>query len=92
MHTEREPTARPHPIRIERAVHRLRRHVIPSALIVGGVGLAAADVSAGIGWGLAVVGAALALQPQAQGPTVSDAAGGLAGVTGARPRSYCADR
>jgi len=63
MHTERELTARQHPIRVERAVHRLRRHVIPSALIVGGVGLAAADVSVGIGWGLAVMGAALALQP-----------------------------
>jgi hypothetical protein len=60
MDTKRKPSACRHPIRAERALHRLRRHAIPSALVVGGVGLAAADVSVGIGWGLVLAGAALA--------------------------------
>ena len=83
---KRPPSARRHPLRVERAVHRLRRHAIPAALVAGGVGLAAADVSAGIGWGLALGGAALALQPY-PGPATAKA-----GATGARPRTYGADR
>jgi hypothetical protein len=39
-----------------------RRLAIAAALVVGGAGLAAADVSVGIGWGLALVGAALAAE------------------------------
>jgi hypothetical protein len=63
MDTEREPSARRYSTSVERGVHPLRRRAIPAALVLGGVGLAAAEVSVGIGWGLAVVGAALALQP-----------------------------
>ena len=58
MGTKRKPSARRHPIHVERALHRLRHHAIPSALVVGVVGLAAADVSVGIGWGLVLAGAA----------------------------------
>ena len=43
--------------------HRVRRHAIPSALVVGGVGLAAAGVPVGIGWGLVLAGVALGFQP-----------------------------
>src|SRR5215211_7204599 len=75
MDTKREPSARPHPIRAERALHRLRPHVIPSALVVGGAGLAAADVSVGIGWGLVLAGAALAVQPRGSISDSSDQAG-----------------
>jgi len=41
----------------------VRRHAIPSALVVGGVGLAAAGVPVGIGWGLVLAGVALGFQP-----------------------------
>lgn len=53
----------PSPELVPGAHGRLRRHTIPSALVVGGVGLAAADVSVGIGWGLVLTGAALAVHP-----------------------------
>jgi hypothetical protein len=68
MDTKREPNARRHPISAERALHRLRRHAIASALVVGGAALAAADVSVGIGWGLVLAGAALAVQPYSGPP------------------------
>ena len=60
---KRKPSAHRHPIRVERVLHRLRRHAIPSALVVGGVGLAVAGVPVGIGWGLVLAGVALAFQP-----------------------------
>jgi hypothetical protein len=63
MDTKRKPSARRHPIPAERAPHRLWPHAIASALVVGGAALAAADVSVGIGWGLALVGATLAVRP-----------------------------
>jgi hypothetical protein len=64
---KRKPSAHRHLIRVERVLHRLRRHAIPSALVAGGVGLAAAGVPVGIGWGLVLAGAALAFQPSRGG-------------------------
>jgi hypothetical protein len=68
MDTNREPSAQRHPTRAERTLRQVRRHAIAGALIVGGVGLAAADVSVGIGWGLVLAGAALAVQPYSGPP------------------------
>jgi hypothetical protein len=68
MDTKRKPNARRHLTGAERVLPRLGRHAIPAALVVGGVSLAAADVSVGVGWGLVLAGAALAVQPYPGSP------------------------
>src|SRR5215210_6117513 len=89
MDTKREPSARRHSIRAERALHRLRRQAIASTLVVGGAALAAADVSVGIGWGLVLVGAALAVQPY---PGSTSDSSNEAGKASARSRASHARR
>ena len=69
---------------MERVLHPLRRHAIPSALVVGGVGLAAAGVPIGVGWGLVLAGAALAFQPY--GGSTRDSSG-QAGAASGRVRA-----
>jgi hypothetical protein len=87
---ETKTSARRHLTDAERALLRLlRRNAIPAALIVGGVGLAGADVSVGVGWGLVLAGAALAVQPYPGPPSDrSDQAGAASARsrTGHSPR------
>jgi hypothetical protein len=77
---------------MERVLHPLRRYAIPSALVVGGVGLAAAGVPVGIGWGLVLAGAALAFQPYRGSTSDSSDEVGMAsarshtGYSGRRPQ------